>query len=299
MIESDWPLIGGVLPVLVGVVALMVWLQPWRPLSRYSTALGWAVATADGFWVGYFLLLGRKGPLPVPPIEASHWLGVVLLPALVLIEAVALIERVPRWLAWAQRLLTLAAVPVLISPAFLQGRSPTAKEGAELVVIIVIVLSVRALLGLLAARTDARAPWWPLLIAAGGAGVLILSSGSVTTGQSALTLAAAMLGVRIASVFIKGPMPLQAGLGVGLAMLAGLLLTGYWYAEVKLTHGVLILLIPLAGWVALAPKVRDRPRWQAALVAAVLAAIVAGAVVGPVALEAKREAETDLYEGMY
>jgi hypothetical protein len=104
-----------------------------------------------------------------------------------------------------------------------------------------------------------------------------------------------MLGVGIASVLIRGPMPLQAGVGVGFAMLAGLLLIGCWYAELRLWRAGVMALVPLTAWIAWIPALRARSRWGAGALAALLAVIVTAAIIMPAVRQAQRQAEADPY----
>jgi hypothetical protein len=137
-----------------------------------------------------------------------------------------------------------------------------------------------------------RGPWLAMTMAAGATGVTIMSSGSVSTGQLALTLSLGMAGAWAASMILKVPARLDGGLAVAATALSGLLIIGHFYAELSGISAILLGLAPLTGWVASLPWVRERPVWQRTIAVVILAALLTAAVTIPTALRAMRESQS-------
>ena len=129
-----------------------------------------------------------------------------------------------------------------------------------------------------------------MTLAATGAGVTLLASGSAVLGQLGLTLAISLAGAWFAGILINGPVAQRGGLGVALILLAGLLINGYFYASLKPLHALVLAMAPLAAWVGQLPPIRRLKPWQASLVVVILTGVVVAAVTAPAAITAQREA---------
>jgi hypothetical protein len=117
-------------------------------------------------------------------------------------------------------------------------------------------------------------------VAVGGSALTIMFSGSLTTGQPALGLAAALGVAAVASFLLPGPAAATAGLGVALVCWFGLLLSARFFADLTTCHFALLFLAPLLGALPrLLPRVRRSRSWIRAGLALFLVAIPVALVV--------------------
>jgi hypothetical protein len=237
------------------------------------------------FYVGC-RLLGRWPHWP--PRDADDRLLVIVLPAVLVVELLAALSPVPRWLAWALRLAVAAAAApvVLYSPLYVAGSGKAEWSPPEAALIMgrlaVALGAVWAVLGLLLHRAPGRSVPFALAGASAAAGATVMLSGDFTGGQLGLALAAALAGAAAGSLLVRGAPGASAALGVGLVGLYSLLLIGHFFASLTAEHAKLLGLAPLLAWLPELPYVRKVSPWarglvRVALVAAPLVLVVAQA----------------------
>jgi hypothetical protein len=294
MIETSWLLMGGLSAPLLGALALLIWAQPWRASSPVSVHLAWVFCVIDGCVVATAIHWSSKGAIPLPPREATGWLILALLPAAAVVESIAAIPRVPSPVRWLLRIALACATPVILLWPYVQHHWTTTQSCVWLASLSASLLALRVGLHLMTRSTSQsdRGPWLAMTMAAGATGVTIMSSGSVSTGQLALTLSLGMAGAWAASMILKVPAKLDGGLAVAATALSGLLIIGHFYAELSGINAILLGLAPLTGWVASLPWVRERPVWQRTIAVVILAALLTAAVTIPTALRAMRESQS-------
>src|SRR5262249_28602869 len=90
---------GTILAIVAGITALRAG-RPWRAPDSALLTIGWVLAVAGGFVTGVYVLgLGPRWP----PKEDRDRFLYVLLPAAVIVELIAALPRMPRWIAWLLR----------------------------------------------------------------------------------------------------------------------------------------------------------------------------------------------------
>jgi hypothetical protein len=278
----------GVLALTAVVAALAVLAGGWPWRSPHPGRAG--VAGVVGPGAAFFLGAGLIESWPRwPPAEDQDRFLLILLPAVLLVEGIAAVPRVPRRLAWALRLLlAVGAGPVLLygSPLMgaLAGRgtgpwSPS-QAATALAVLAAGLILVWAALGSLVASRPQRSTLVALALTCGGAAATVLLSGYATGGLRGLALAAALAGAAVAFRVLSPPRGLTGAVGVGVVGLFALVVTGRFFGSLTTFHAVLLLLAPLLCWLpALAPLGRLRPAARGALSALLVALPLALAVV--------------------
>src|SRR5436190_5104509 len=137
-----------------------------------------------------------------PPMDGLDRFLIILLPALVVIELIAGVTRVPRPLAWVLRF-ALAAVAgrvLLHGSSYLDGSSSDWTVGqtwSALVVCAVLLVAVWSLLAWLMERSGGVSIPLALAQTCLAAGMALMLSGYLTGGKAALPLAAVLAGTAI------------------------------------------------------------------------------------------------------
>lgn len=138
-----------------------------------------------------------------------------------------------------------------------------------------IVLAAWANVELPAARGDGSDAYRSLLVTAGGAGLVLLLSGSAVLGQLGVALTAALVAAGVASG-MRTPLGFAPA---GAAVLVGLVLTGFVYGSLPAPSAFLLAAAPATAWLSrIGPARRFGPWATAALVAVPVGAAVALAV---------------------
>jgi hypothetical protein len=253
--------------VAFAVSAVLVAAFGWpRPKSGFSWVdAGWILGVAAGFFLGCWLL-GNRPHWPLS--EDQDRLFVLVLPAIVLVELLALSPRVPRWLVWPAR----AAVVVGTAPVLLHGSTYLSTEHgaaewspvqacAILGALAAVLATVWTLVTLLTFRAPGTIHAVCLATTSAGAAVTVMLSGYATGGQDGLPLAAALLGAATMTAAFgwsaRGKLPL----GVAIIGLYSLLVVGRFFGELSSTHGVLLFASPLLGWLPELHGLGRMPRW--------------------------------------
>jgi hypothetical protein len=272
-----------VIPGLVSAVIAAI--GGWR---RWGFAMPLAVGV--GFLVSYALM----GVPKLPPVDGSDWIFWLAIGLTMVAMAESAIGRKAGcglrfgWL--------LGAAAGLV--AFVELKPLGDVSGQVLWTTSGVFAVAGVALALVASVAQARVgSFWTVAgfcVAAGGAGVVILSSDSRTIGVHGVAVAAAL-----GPVFVLGAR-LRAAQSVAILagpLMAGLLLAGHFYAGVTCTNMAVLLGAPLLLLVgAFLPLER---RWVRGVIGLVAVVIAVAAVTGPTALAAKKAADGDPYAEVY
>jgi hypothetical protein len=300
----------------VAAAVLLVCAWPWRSPSRVRAALGGVLGAGAGFAIGCWRL-GLTPHWP--PREDQDRFLLILMPAVIAVELLASIagpsaggaaqeagqrtERTSRWLVLLLRLVVAAvAARILLHNsgylADLAGPGTRAwspqKSALVLAALSGAVIAVWAALLLLARRTccvagagasgtmrwgGGRSVVASVAVACGGGAMTVMLSGYASGGQLGLPLAAALMGIVIASLLIAGPLDLHGPLSIGVVGLFAVLVIGRFFGELASTHAALLGFAPLLAWLTELPRIsRIGPRLRGVLRVVLTAVPVAFAV---------------------
>src|SRR5579863_6278151 len=187
---------GAVSAIVAATITLL-----WRPASASRINAACISGLAFGAVVGYRVL----GLAPHwPPVDGLDRFLLVLFPAAVVIELIAGVHGVPRWLAWVLRI-GLAAVAgrvLLHGSSYLDGSSSDWTAGQTWIALIVCAAVLAIVWGLVVWLWQRRGGI-SISIAVSqtcvAAGMALMLSGYLTGGKAALPLAAGLAGATIAA----------------------------------------------------------------------------------------------------
>jgi hypothetical protein len=97
-------------------------------------------------------------------------------------------------------------------------------------------------------RSPGRSTPLALAVACGGAAITIMLSGYATGGQPGLPLAAVLIAVVVASLFVTGPVDAAGPVSIGVVGLFALLVVGRYFGELTTLHALLLGSAPLLSW---------------------------------------------------
>jgi hypothetical protein len=241
----------GVVPVTAAAAAMLAarWLK-LRPRAA------WAASVGVGYVVGQVALASRGGLATalaalVGPREAGDWLP----------WAVALAAGTTIWIAHANDAWRwvghgLAVVIVLAAPARLLGGSVYLvsrwSAGERIVCLAALAAALGGVWWLLEAAHDDDQPLVRsllLIYTAVGTSVVLALSGSFAYGELCGVVAAALTGAVLAAALTPGPSDGLGGAAGAVTMsLGGLILLGYFYAELSAANAVLLVIaLGIAG----------------------------------------------------
>jgi hypothetical protein len=258
---------------------------PRRTRSAAWVNTSWVLGVAAGFFLGCWMLGNRPH---WPPRDDLDRLFILVLPAVVLVELLAALERVPRWLVNALRaVVIIGTAPVLLfGTSYLSDQNGTGEaewsKGQACLILGGLAAAV-AVVWFLLGRLNSKAPGVIHTVClagtSAGAAICVMLSGYASGGQNGLTLAAALLGA--ASITAAGDWSARGerSLGVSIILLYALLIVGRFFGELSSTHGILLLASPLLGWLPELPGSRRLPTWGRNLCRLVLVGILVSGVV--------------------
>jgi hypothetical protein len=284
--------------IAVAASALIFVICGWR--GRRAVGPPWLNAG----WVlgvGFGLLLGcwALGIRPHwPPSEVIDRLLGLVLPAVLVVELLAVFPKVPRWLVWTLRLALVAGGARVL----LQGTSyitdlagPGTSEWSPLLAWVIfgglgaLEAAVWALLSLLDRRAPGPSVPVCLAVASAGAALTVMFSGSASGGQVGLPLAAAIVGAATATLVLTRSSRGTGRLGVPIIGLFSLLVMGRFFGELPSAYALLLFFAPLLGWLPELPYVSRLPSWARGLASVLLV----GSLVSALVVLAQRKFDRD------
>jgi hypothetical protein len=241
------------------VVLLCGW--PWRAPRPRLTSAGCLLGAALALYVGCWL----SGCRPRwPPREESDRLLLLLMPALIGVELLAVFVR-RGLLIWPPRLVLVAAAAraLLHDTAYLADLSgPGTREWSPTQTACILGGLSAALAGawglliLLGRRTSGQPVALAVAMACAGATLTIVLSGQLSAAAFGFPLTAAVAGAALASLILSGRPDLGGVLGLGVVGLFALLVIGRFFAQLSTGHAVLLFFAPLLCWLPELPYVR-------------------------------------------
>ncbi len=255
---------------VLAAVVLFTFVWPWRAPRTTRLALGWTLGIGLDFAVGC-VLLGVQ--LQWPPVVDQQRFLLILLPAVILIETVGVWERIPRWLIWTIRLILAACVPTillwgttyLVDYGFGLSKWTPTERYFWLTGLVLVLSLVWGLMVLLARRSQDRNVPILLTLVCLGSAVTVMLSGYATAGLMMFPLVAALAGAVLASFFLSGSQPHTGTIGIAVVSLFSLVMLGHFFGTMSLEHALVLVLLPLLGWVGEIRWISDRQENQFSL----------------------------------
>lgn len=304
----DEDLFGKAFLASAGIAALVMLLVtfPRKAISTWKLQVGWVLGIGLGFGFGFAIISNQiNDTLRWPPGDARGRLMLWILPALLAIESLAVIPRLPSWVVWGLRLLLAASVaPVLLfdSREMTTEWSPGQKIG-YLGGLGSGLVGVWILLAILWQRTQARSLPLGLALICVATGVTVMASGYLMGGWPGLPLGGAIAGAALLAPLGSQATRASAPLGLALVSLFGLVILGHFSAELTTANAVILLASPLLAWLPelyslLRPKNQGADRrppvgWMLALVKGGVRLALIGLAVGVVAIQAMKKSQGD------
>ncbi len=279
--------VGGLAIVVAGRKGHAAWL---RAACVFSVAAGLVV--------GYRLLALQ---LSWPPRNGLERFLLLIVPAILGVELVAASPALPRWNAWALRVILALVLPrvLLHGSVYLGGTERAWPAWQAFLVMIAGGLLLAGLWGLLTLLSR-RAPgmFVPCSLQASAlcAGLTVMMAGYIKGGAAAPVWATALLTTilvvgaitRTSSRLAEAGWPVL--LGVGVVGLFSLVFIGRFFGELSTGNALMILLTPLLGGLAEIPWLKRRRPW---FVWSVRSLLVAGVLL-TVLILAKRKFDREM-----
>ncbi|MCP3693677.1 MAG: hypothetical protein GY917_15855, partial [Planctomycetaceae bacterium] len=255
-------------------------------------------SVAAGLVVGYRLLALQ---LSWPPRNGLERFLLLIVPAILGVELVAASPALPRWNAWALRVILALVLPrvLLHGSVYLGGTERAWPAWQAFLVMIAGGLLLAGLWGLLTLLSR-RAPgmFVPCSLQASTlcAGLTVMMAGYIKGGAAALVWVAALLTtiLVVATITRTSSRLAEAGwpvlLGVGVVGLFSLVFIGRFFGELSTGNALMILLAPLLGGLAEVPWLKRRRPW---FVWSVRSLLVAGVLL-TVLILAKRKFDREM-----
>jgi hypothetical protein len=247
---------------------------------------GWVAAVGLGFLMGCWIL-GNRPHWPFKE-DQDRLLGLVV-PAVIVVELLAVWSRMPVWIISPLRLaLVVGTAPVLlygtsyISDVAGPGSREWSPSQAWMILggLATALGAVWALLTLLSRRSPGLSLPVCLAFTSAAAGLTVMLSGYATGGQDGLPLAAAIMGASAAALLLPRTARGAGALGVPIVALFSLLVIGRFFGELTVSHAVLLFVAPLLAWLPELPLFGQMKPWARGLARVVLAGVLVSAVVG-------------------
>jgi hypothetical protein len=263
------------LPLVVSLAVLVV-TRRRRAAAGTASSWGGALAVGGGYLIAQAALQG--GP-PVPPRERIDWLWCLTLAAVVLGTLEGLFPP-KAWLRWGLRAPLGAAALVLLLLPLLKTWGREEMVGWLGGLGTAWLISWVAL-DSLTERVPGVGPALLLLLLGLGVTLVLLLSGSAVLGQLGVAVTASLAGSLLLACLAPSLLPARGLATVVGTLLPGLLLLGYFYAEVPAASAALLAAALPAAALGQIPPVRKGLRpWQGLAVSVlVLLVLMTAAVV--------------------
>jgi hypothetical protein len=230
------------------VMLVLGW--PGRSASPARINAARVAGIGAGMAAGYAVL---KLEPEWPPASGLDRFLIIVLPAVIGIELLATIPRLPRGIAMLLRAsLAISAARILLhGSVYLRGAAdePMWRVATLLALAGALLATEWVLLAWLSRRATGVS--LPLVLAesllCGGAAVML--AGYLGGGEAALPPAAALIGAALASAAV-GRDAAPTAIGIGLVALFGILFLGRFFGALPGGQAIAVFLAPLACWVA-------------------------------------------------
>lgn len=276
---------GVVFPALV--CGFLLWVIPWvarKPRKDWAALSG--VSLAAGYLAAHILSIGLPS---LPPVGTTQWLF--------LLVAVAALVGVFTLRKGKRRLVLTGVLVAGLLAASLRPMLEYHWERWEAALwfggLFSALLLLWSSLQSLADRGENRVllPSTFLILCLGTAAVLGLSA---TALLAQLAAAASACIAVLLLVSLRAPLP-PAWLPVALMILTGLVLNGYFYAQLTPWNAAALLSALAAPWVSRLPWIRQNPSWRRTFLALGAVLLIAAAAVGAAALDFLEAPDDDYY----
>jgi hypothetical protein len=250
MLSAREILLGFILPALIAAGLLI--LAFFRPLRAHSWLL--TLGLAVGYMVGY---LGMWGARPFPPIDTTHWLLYLPIPAAILGLLIS-----SRWFPSALSIPLVLVLYVATSLAILRPifETITFPQAAEVVALISLagVLSF-ASLSTLAARDRSSSIHLIMFFILAGTAQVILMAKTAYVAWTALILVAALAGAL--PLVWRLPISWRGGPTLLVVLLwHALLISSFFFSRLSSSNAMLLLIAPHLAWLAEGRRVQAWPK---------------------------------------
>jgi hypothetical protein len=270
------------LPAAWSAVVILIAWRPWRPNSP----------TTGGFWAAPVGLAGSLilsfvgasgGRLPVPPIQVTDWLPYIAAAAAA-IGVVDATVQIPRGVRWAIGCACIAAATwLLIRPLPAETHSLSTKLG-WLAMRVVIWGGWWILIDGLAGENPGISVPRDLLIVTAASALVLMMSGSKLLGLLGGSVAASLAVFVGVALFARLSIA-RGGALVLATLISGLLICGLFYASLKSSNAVLLLLATVLTVATRFPPLKNLASWKRHSAQIALVAIPAGLAVALAAVE--------------
>jgi hypothetical protein len=259
------------LPRRLGVVEE----RPAAALAR----LGWVLGVGLGAALGSWMLDLRPG---WPPREDLDRLLVLILPAAIIVEAIAAVVATPWWPAWSLRfvLIALAGRVLLHGSSYLTDPAgPGSREWAAtqavraLAGLAAMLAAVWLALYLLQKRSQSRSIPLAISMTLAAAGLAVMLTGYLSGGELGLALCAALAGAVAASCLFSFQDGTGSSIGVGVIGLFCLVMVGRFFGGLSTAYALILFLAPLLCWLPELLLIRRLRPWAAGIVRLILVSI--------------------------
>ena len=258
------------LAAAVAAVLLFVFAHWWKSASRCAGA----IAIGAGYVAGHVLVAGWS---PFPPRHATHWLFWFALIGVIAVAADALVrpKGTVRLFAWA--IICTIACRLILQPKFSYAWS--AAEGWLRVFATAFgVVILTCCLHLVERRPFGTVTLFSVTtVFCGGGCLALILSGSLLLGQLACILSAIAATCFLLIIAVRAPFHPSGAVTPLSLVCAGLLLSGFFYAELPTASALLLALAPAAALLPVGKESHSRSRvlaYRIALVAVPVAIAV-------------------------
>lgn len=274
--------VASILPGIAMVLGRLGGHDAWWKGRAVPVACVWGIAAGWGLGAAW---LGRVPRFP--PTEDLDRLSLIVVPVVVMIETLKA-GRV--WVKWCWILRALVGLG--LAPVVLWGSSYlkfSAMANGEIIT-VARMLGGLAIIGVLTVAitfvwswSESRNPSrrWPVLLSLSclAGGVTTMASGYLGAGLLMFPLAAAIVGPLLLA--FRSEAIAHRETYAGYPIFVGLLLVGYFFADLSLFHGIVLAGAPLIGVLPeyVRPKNVTWRSWQSSLAVAALAALPLGLVM--------------------
>jgi hypothetical protein len=256
--------------------------DPARDRGRWGPAFALGLGYALGHAAVREWITPPTWP-PFPPLDAPDWAAWLALAAMVLGVLDATWPS-PAWARWENRLIVSAVTVWLIVRSQYEGLWATRDGARSLGAMVAGVYLLWSVLDGLSARAG-RATIFPLVILTAGTSVVLVLSRSLVLGEYGAALTVALAVAWVASRWKARLTLARGGVPIVSVVLAALLLSGYFYAELSRRNALLLASAPLTLLVGELPPIRRASAWKSGLARAIAILIPVGIAIALAAMD--------------